>query len=369
CLNSVPLAKDGAIDLVDANEPYPEWQSDSAYKADPPPDYFFPAYDMLAALARVKANLEADKYNNEVQFQRDLYLAVFAAGHDGHLVFYPDALTRVFNWKRQRTLVSVSQDGPSLPVIKLYGMFFGPEQRGWVVSDQRCFRGCGCVTRHGFSSEAHQTPFLPQNIIFLTDGTCASTCALTSSMLRLQAGVKSIVLGGRSVAELMQAVRGVKGAQVLSFRNIYDEVTAHRELAEDEEQRKALERYSDGVLKRSTASAVNARNQILRGGAGDGVPAQFVKEEVDCRLWWTEGMVGDVGEVWRAAASAALKEGRCVSGGIDGEDNGEGLRERKRESGRATRPRPKKRFTDLRGFYPPVDNAGWHAIHKERVIT
>ena len=121
CLNSIPLNKDAAIALVDAIEPYLEWQSDSPFKADPPKGYFYPGYDLFAALAKVRSNLVANKYANEYTFQSDLYATVFAPGHDGHFIFYPDALTKVFEWRRQRSLVSISEDGSSLPVIKLYG--------------------------------------------------------------------------------------------------------------------------------------------------------------------------------------------------------------------------------------------------------
>lgn len=120
CLNSIPLNKDGAIALVDAIEPYLEWQSDSPYKADPPKDYYYPGYDIFAALVKVRNNLVADTYANEYEFQSDLYQTVFGPGHDGHFVFYPDALTKVFEWRRQLSLVSISEDGSSLPVIKIY---------------------------------------------------------------------------------------------------------------------------------------------------------------------------------------------------------------------------------------------------------
>ena len=121
CLNSVPLHKEEAIALVDSIEPYLEWQSDAAYKADPPKDYFYPGYDMFANLAKVKSNLQAGKYASEYAFQSDLYDTVVGPGHDGHYIFYPDALTKAFKWRRQRSLVSVSEDGTSLPVIKIYG--------------------------------------------------------------------------------------------------------------------------------------------------------------------------------------------------------------------------------------------------------
>ncbi|KAK0100490.1 hypothetical protein ONS95_008438 [Cadophora gregata] len=119
CLNSVPLNKTAALQLVDSMVPYIEWQSDTAWKKNPPADYFYPPHDIFGYLASVKANLQANKYANEYEFQEDLY-QVFARGHDGHFVFYPDALTKAFEWGRKRSLVSISEDGTSLPVIKLY---------------------------------------------------------------------------------------------------------------------------------------------------------------------------------------------------------------------------------------------------------
>ncbi|CAL3964515.1 unnamed protein product [Diplocarpon coronariae] len=119
CLNSVPLNKTAALQLVDSMEPYLEWQSDSAWKKDPPADYFYPPHDIFAYLASVRASLLSDTYANEYEFQEDLY-QVFARAHDGHFIYYPDALTKAFEWGRQRSLVSISEDGSSLPVIKLY---------------------------------------------------------------------------------------------------------------------------------------------------------------------------------------------------------------------------------------------------------
>ncbi|CZR69628.1 uncharacterized protein PAC_19528 [Phialocephala subalpina] len=119
CLNSVPLNKTAALMLVDAMPPYLEWQSDSAYKADPPADYFYPPHNIFTYLASVKTNLQNDKYANEYEFQEDLY-QIFARAHDGHFVFYPDALTKAIEWGRKRSLVSISEDGTSLPVIKIY---------------------------------------------------------------------------------------------------------------------------------------------------------------------------------------------------------------------------------------------------------
>jgi hypothetical protein len=93
---------------------------DSAYKKNPPADYFYPPIDIFAKLASIKSNLQANVYVNEYAFQQDLY-QVFAPGHDGHYVLYPDLLTKAFEWGRARALVSISKDGNEIPEIYIYG--------------------------------------------------------------------------------------------------------------------------------------------------------------------------------------------------------------------------------------------------------
>jgi hypothetical protein len=207
----VPLAKAADIELVEALESYLEWQSDAAYKANPPSNYFFNPYDMFATLGRIKNGLKADRYSNEPGFQEDLYLNVFSAGHDGHSAFLPDALTRVFSWKLQRSLVSVTEDGVSSPVIKIYeDMLFAPK----TASVVKLINGIDAATYNAgtiytatynnitttnttfglginlTASPPTPQPFFPSNTILLYDGVCASTCALTSTMFRQQAHIK-----------------------------------------------------------------------------------------------------------------------------------------------------------------------------------
>ncbi|KAK7962873.1 peptidase s41 family protein [Apiospora aurea] len=120
CLNSVPVAKEAALKFVDELVPYLEWQSDSAWKKDPPATYFYPGYDMFAELASVRAGIEADKYDSEYAWQSDMYLRVFGPGHDGHLYVYSDVLANALEWARPFALVSVSEDGKATPEIKVY---------------------------------------------------------------------------------------------------------------------------------------------------------------------------------------------------------------------------------------------------------
>jgi len=54
----------------------------------------------------------------------------------------------------------------------------------------------------------------------------------------------------------------------------------------------------------------------------DGLPAQYVVENADCKLFWTTEMLEDVSEVWKAAARAAFNGAECVAGGIERESGG-----------------------------------------------
>ncbi|KAK8913132.1 Peptidase S41 family protein ustP [Metarhizium anisopliae] len=119
CLKSVPLGQHEAVQLIDAIEPYLEWQSDAAYKKDPPESYFYPGFDIFGNLAKVRSNVQAGKYSNEFDFQTDLYKQVWAPGHDGHFYFKPDLLHRAFRWYRNVSIVSISENGEALPTIKL----------------------------------------------------------------------------------------------------------------------------------------------------------------------------------------------------------------------------------------------------------
>lgn len=620
CLKTVPLGKDAAIELVDAIVPYMEWQSDAAYKADPPATYEYPAYDMFKALAKVRENLVNDVYDSEYAFQLDFYVSVIGPGHDGHFVFYPDLLTKVFDFGRQRSLLSITEDGTSLPVIKVYedvisspstaskvvlingvdaveylekvvytasfnqdkdaaynslfftkavygaaegvGYFAGAGRTryiyqganttltfangtvatfenfanvrsslagitdgqsmytkfcsgtaasaanaaaedgsstaaaaaastsvpgfpapiditedaivscyflegegvdnvmvlsllafesesivefqavtanciaqakaagktklvvdfsanggGYILLGYDFFRqlfpqtkedgfsrwkandgyvaigeifsdavknidpytsgdstlvneyeswfnwkydytiegkpfksfeekfgpyefqnteytalmkwnlndnltttnstyGMGIeITGYGSLSNLTQ-PFDAEDIVILYDGFCASTCTIASEFLRINGGVKSVAMGGRPKEGLIQGVGGIKGSQTLGYSDVYSYVSQALTQATTDEQRAALERYTTIPLQRSAAAALNTRDQILPGNVEDGLPAQFVVEESDCRLYYTAEMATDVAAIWKAAANAAFNGAKCNAGGI-----------------------------------------------------
>jgi hypothetical protein len=166
----------------------------------------------------------------------------------------------------------------------------------------------------GYRSRQNFTqPFAKEDIIMLTDGYCASTCTLFSEFMRA-AGVKVIALGGRPEAKQIQAIGGVKGAQILSFGSIYS--IAQTAIAYAKGETSALKEITPLANARSASNGINIRDNILEDHVDDGLPAQFVYEPADCRIYYTPAMVTDITATWKAAASAAFKGGKCNFGGL-----------------------------------------------------
>lgn len=215
------------------------------------------------------------------------------------------------------------------------------------------FEMSGYGTRENISQ-----PFAAENIVMLYDGYCASTCTLASEMLRIQAGVKSIAFGGRPQEGPIQGVGGVKGAQILYFDTIQYFIKQAANLTDDEAAQKEFARYTDLPILRSKAGAANTRDQILRDNVNDGVPAQFIKELTDCRLYWTAPMLSDPREIWKAAANSAFNGGKCNSGGIAAPA----------KRGAAQFPRPNLPIPAIPEPVPHVRDATWKAVHKLEMV-
>ncbi len=147
--------------------------------------------------------------------------------------------------------------------------------------------------------------------------------------MRIQAGVKSIAMGGRPQSGLIQGVGGIKGAEIFAWSDIYSSAQGALPYT-DASQAASLNRLSDLPINRSSSNGINVRDNILPGNLNDGLPAQFVVEEADCKLWWTAPMITDVTAVWKAAASAAFNGGSCAGGGIAKRDiDGKGVAARR----------------------------------------
>ncbi|KAK4945838.1 hypothetical protein LTR10_014929 [Elasticomyces elasticus] len=115
CLLSIPLDVDRALADIRGLKIQAQSQSDIPYLKAPPPDYYYPAVDILESLDAVARDVEAGLYTSEYAVQSELTQIIVSA-RDCHFNYLPD-LTESFIWQRAGFLVSVSSDGVSLPDI------------------------------------------------------------------------------------------------------------------------------------------------------------------------------------------------------------------------------------------------------------
>ncbi|KAF2427125.1 hypothetical protein EJ08DRAFT_573186, partial [Tothia fuscella] len=122
CLQSVPLNKTAALDLIDSIKPFLQWQSTTAYIKNPPAEYadlVQKPVDVAAGIAQIEGNLINNVWQKEYDFGYALY-RLLQSTHDGHLTYFPDVIFKIFTWGRPAPIVSVSEDGKKLPSIFLY---------------------------------------------------------------------------------------------------------------------------------------------------------------------------------------------------------------------------------------------------------
>jgi hypothetical protein len=155
--------------------------------------------------------------------------------------------------------------------------------------------------------------------------------------MRTQAGVKSIAMGGRPIAGPIQGVGGIKGAESLGWSDVLV-YARDANASASPEQKKILSKLTDIPISRSSSSGLNVRDNIVPDHVNDGLPGQFVVEYSECRLYYTEPMVTDVTVMWKAAADAAFKGGKCAAGLLPKRD----LEAEEREK-RANTPEVRKR--------------------------
>ncbi|KAL5117080.1 hypothetical protein ACEQ8H_005039 [Pleosporales sp. CAS-2024a] len=189
----------------------------------------------------------------------------------------------------------------------------------WNLSDVLIPYFSGGINITGYGELANFTgpaKFRPENIVIVTDGYCASTCAIFAELMTQQMGVKTIAMGGRSNKNPIQAIGGVKGVNNYSFsylQNLAQNAVqwvpslANSTLKQDY--------YNYLPILRSDNPGVNVRDGLRRNDTS-GIALQFIYEEANCRLYYTPAMTVDITALWKAAADAQWRNsGQCVSGG------------------------------------------------------
>lgn len=211
---------------------------------------------------------------------------------------------------------------------------YGPHEHGpgpdsftslirWNLSDVFTPLNSGGIYISGYLERANVTeqPFAAEDIVLVTDGYCASTCAIFAELMTDQGGVRTVNLGGRPNTAATQAVGGVKGTNNFPWTYILELASypfAFNYLHSDDYYANdtVLGAYGDLPFWRAASTPnVNSRDGIRRGDE-EQVPLHFVYQEADCRLFYTPAMAVDQTAAWKTVADVAFNglDG-CVAGG------------------------------------------------------
>ena len=187
------------------------------------------------------------------------------------------------------------------------------------------------LTITGYGNRANFTtdPFRAEDIVILSDGICASTCALFTELMVQQSSVRTLAVGGRPSAGPMQAVGGTKGSLLLTADAIQSfSMLLAASFAKTTSQFNEWTSFLPGAFGIAAYDAgVNFMDNIRAGREGAGIPTQFTNDSASCRIWYEPGMLIDVQKLWERAAEVSFggkdggfDEGRCVAGSLASRD-------------------------------------------------
>ncbi|PVH95176.1 hypothetical protein DM02DRAFT_633086 [Periconia macrospinosa] len=184
------------------------------------------------------------------------------------------------------------------------------------------------MTGYGSRSNFTSDPFSADDIYILTDGVCASTCALFTELMTQQGNVRTIAVGGRPSSTggtTMQNVGGTKGSLVLQstyLTAISAYVTANYATSSSIATDWANFLPQPFAITAVDAS-VNFQDNIRRGMEKDGIPTQFMNDTANCRVWFEGEMYVDPAKLWGKVGKVAfggkdggLDEAGCVEGSV-----------------------------------------------------
>ncbi|RSL61536.1 hypothetical protein CEP53_005056 [Fusarium sp. AF-6] len=170
-----------------------------------------------------------------------------------------------------------------------------------------------------------EPPWKPENILIVTDGTCASACAILTGWLTRNYGIRTVALGGRPLHLAMQAIGGVKGT-LLSFHSDFVTATASffTSIKNDKKALKILQDHEDvfpslddppllPLTNGADAGKVNSLSGYTDDDV-DGYPVHFRYEAANCRLFYTQRMLADPSESWRHVSAVGWNGAPCVYG-------------------------------------------------------
>lgn len=178
----------------------------------------------------------------------------------------------------------------------------------WDLASDYTFGGEFAVTAAAPGRNASwSVPWSADDIVLLGDGVCSSTCTIFAEAMH-DAGVRSVVYGGRPQGGSMQLMGGVEGSQVLSFATLYGLAQdVKQKLGGDagtQEEESQWASFLPGELAMPPAGpqagGINLRNAFRQGSD---IPLEYVYTPADYRITLTERMFLDIENLWTEVAS------------------------------------------------------------------
>jgi hypothetical protein len=120
-----------------------------------------------------------------------------------------------------------------------------------------------------------------------------------------QAGVKTVVVGGRPTTGPMQAASGNRGARLYSAESLDWDISNLEDYVQDEAAVAQLPNRSDTGMWINFAG-FNIRDQLREEDAStpEAIPLQFRYEAADCRIYFTLANVYNMTQLWRDVYTA-----------------------------------------------------------------
>ncbi|TVY36957.1 Peptidase S41 family protein [Lachnellula subtilissima] len=147
-------------------------------------------------------------------------------------------------------------------------------------------------------------PYAAKDVIILSDSLCSSACAVFMEMMHHEAGVRTVVAGGRSSYGPMQAPSMSRGAAAYTLDSLDYQIDVAQQLLQESSDPSS----ANFLPNRTTATDVwityadiNLRDQVRRGG---NIPLQFVYEAATCRIFYTPQTFYNYTALWTYAADA-----------------------------------------------------------------
>ena len=168
------------------------------------------------------------------------------------------------------------------------------------------------VYGYGNRTMTSPQPYAPEQLVLLTDAFCSSACSTFVELMNHQAGVRTVVVGGRPELGPMQAVGGSRGAQAYSTVDIDEDIEAAEIFNTS---------VADVLPDRDIGNYINTAQFNIKDAIrkGEDFPLQFAYEAATCRIFYTQHTIINYENLWNYVIDAIWRNpSLCIDGSANG---------------------------------------------------